>query len=250
MKSNELRLQLLDHYKRNGIDVASMPNGKGWRDRQDCHWPKPECLGGTETIPLLKDGHVLMDLLVSEEVGHRCFYNRDAKFLVSHLPQELDAEVAAMFVALYQKWVTAPRSEEEKQKISRKLKGQPRPQSTKDKIGDANRRRVWKESSKKKTSETLKGNPKLKECGKKLGALVWISLITGLISSAGNVAQHNRRQGGDGAARLKLSEEDAAYLLSIPQDQRLGWLGLQKGDPGWRHVTAQSASIASVSSSS
>ena len=104
MKSNELRLQLLDYYERNGIDVASMPNGKRWRDRQDCHWPKPECLGGTEMIPLLKDGHILMDLLVSEEVQHTCFYSPHAKVLVEHLPEDLDSEVAAMFVALYAKW--------------------------------------------------------------------------------------------------------------------------------------------------
>jgi len=104
LTSAQMLAQLLRSYERRGIDVSLMKQGQRMCDRNDAHWPTPLCLGGEREWPILKDGHILLDLLVSEEVQHLSFYAGDALKLLKMLPDELDSEVTMMFWALYKKW--------------------------------------------------------------------------------------------------------------------------------------------------
>jgi hypothetical protein len=47
----------------------------------ECHYPTPKCLGGTETVLLLKEHHAVQGVLQSEEFGHPCIYGWEKQYL-------------------------------------------------------------------------------------------------------------------------------------------------------------------------
>jgi hypothetical protein len=60
----------------------------------ECHYPAPKCLGGTETVLLLKEHHAIQGVLQSEEYDHPCIWGWEKPFL----PGE--------YVPLWQKWMS------------------------------------------------------------------------------------------------------------------------------------------------
>jgi hypothetical protein len=47
----------------------------------ECHYPAPKCLGGTETVLLLKEHHAVQGVLQSEEYQHPCIWGWERSYL-------------------------------------------------------------------------------------------------------------------------------------------------------------------------
>jgi hypothetical protein len=59
-----------------------------------CHYPKPKCLGGTETIFLLKKHHAHQGPLQSEEYNHPCIWGWEGEYLSGEI------------LEVWKKWMT------------------------------------------------------------------------------------------------------------------------------------------------
>ena len=80
----------LAYYRENDYEPGNPEDGE-W---QVCHYPVPKCLGGEETIHLLKEHHAVQGVLQSEEQNHPCVWGWER----NHLEGEL--------LALFNKWMT------------------------------------------------------------------------------------------------------------------------------------------------
>lgn len=69
------------YYLDNYIEPGNPEDGV-W---EDAHWPVPKCLGGTKTIPLLKEHHAVQGVLQSEEWNHPCIFSWERAYLTGHL---------------------------------------------------------------------------------------------------------------------------------------------------------------------
>ena len=78
----------LNYYAENYYEQGNPEDGEWER----AHYPTPKCLGGTETILLLREHHALQGILQSEEVNHPCIWGWEK----SYLPKEM--------LPLYHKW--------------------------------------------------------------------------------------------------------------------------------------------------
>lgn len=67
----------LNFYKENDLQQGNPEDGE-W---QECHFPVPKCLGGTEVVLLLKEHHAVQGVLQSEEFQHPCVWGWERKFL-------------------------------------------------------------------------------------------------------------------------------------------------------------------------
>ena len=65
------------YYAENYYEPGNPEDGE-WHD---CHYPVPECLGGTETIKLLKEHHAIQGVLQSEEFNHPCIRSWEKRYL-------------------------------------------------------------------------------------------------------------------------------------------------------------------------
>lgn len=101
ISSYELLAQFQDSNRRNGIDMSKVPTGSTFGKRQDAHFPMPEALGGTDTVPLFWEQHCLLDLVRSWELKHPYFFPGHVKWVLKTLSNELDAELADFFWNAY-----------------------------------------------------------------------------------------------------------------------------------------------------
>ena len=69
------------YYKKNHYEPGNPEDGK-W---EVCHYPVPHCLGGTETILLLKEHHAVQGVLQSEEYNHPCIWGWEGSYLEGDL---------------------------------------------------------------------------------------------------------------------------------------------------------------------
>jgi hypothetical protein len=88
MNQHEFVLGCQRYYAENYYEPGNPEDGI-W---EDCHYPVPRCLGGTETVKLLKEHHAIQGVLQSEEYQRRCFHGWE-KF---YLPDE--------YLELWEKW--------------------------------------------------------------------------------------------------------------------------------------------------
>jgi hypothetical protein len=88
MDQHEYVLGCQRYYAENYYEPGNPEDG----DWHDCHYPVPECLGGTKTVKLLKQHHAVQGVLQSEEHQHPCIYGWERKYL----PEELQP--------VYDKW--------------------------------------------------------------------------------------------------------------------------------------------------
>jgi hypothetical protein len=65
------------YYAENYYEPGNPEDGE-WHD---CHYPVPKCLGGTETVKLLKEHHAVQGVLQSEEYNIPCIWGWEANFL-------------------------------------------------------------------------------------------------------------------------------------------------------------------------
>ena len=65
------------YYSRNNIEPGDPEFGEWHR----AHYPLPRCLGGTETVWLLKQHHAIQGVIQSEELQHRCIYRWEIDLL-------------------------------------------------------------------------------------------------------------------------------------------------------------------------
>ena len=99
------------YYRENYYEQGNPEDGV-W---QECHYPVPKCLGGTETILLLEQHHAIQGVLQSEEFQHPCIFSWEKKFLEGE------------FLSLYHKWMKIraknnlnSRSKEERREAKKK----------------------------------------------------------------------------------------------------------------------------------
>jgi len=78
----------LNFYKENDLQQGNPEDGV-W---QECHFPVPKCLGGTEVVFLLEEHHAVQGVLQSEEFQHPCVWGWERKFLEGEL------------LSLFEKW--------------------------------------------------------------------------------------------------------------------------------------------------
>jgi hypothetical protein len=71
------------YYTRNNLEPGNPKHGE-WHK---AHYPYPRCLGGTEWVWLLKRHHAIQGVIQSEELGHRCIYRWELKYLPKYYLQ-------------------------------------------------------------------------------------------------------------------------------------------------------------------
>lgn len=81
MDQHEYVRGALAYYAENYYEPGNPEDGI-W---EDCHYPKPECLGGRTTIKLLKQHHAVQGVLQSEEYQHRCIWGWEVDYLSGEL---------------------------------------------------------------------------------------------------------------------------------------------------------------------
>jgi len=67
--TEEFRTRIYLYYEENGITVGD-PSVGNWENAHIV----PKCKGGTETVLLLEEHHIMHDLYQSREYNHQCFY--------------------------------------------------------------------------------------------------------------------------------------------------------------------------------
>lgn len=160
-------------YLANGVVIGDPAFGK-W---EAAHHPQPKCLGGTQTVLLLKSDHAIHNLLQSEELNHPCVYGWERDFV----PHD--------FSELAEKWITIQRSNAGKSgDPSKKAVGGA-------KVGELNRQ--------KKTNNLSKDV--LSRAASSTNSQVWKSTVDGFCSNAGAVACYNKARGWDPNARVRVS---------------------------------------------
>lgn len=99
------------YYRENYYEQGNPEDGV-W---QECHYPVPKCLGGTNTVLLLEQHHAIQGVLQSEEFQHPCLWTWEKTFLEGE------------FLSLYYKWMKIrananlnSRSKEERREAKRK----------------------------------------------------------------------------------------------------------------------------------
>jgi hypothetical protein len=90
MSQEEFVTRVLNHYKTNDI-IPGDPNEGRW---QECHFPVPRSLGGTDTVLLLRDHHAVQGVLQSEEFETLCTH-----------PSFTDCLVGTPYESLHRKWL-------------------------------------------------------------------------------------------------------------------------------------------------
>jgi hypothetical protein len=81
MDQHEYVRGAIAYYNENYYEPGNPEDGV-W---EDCHYPEPECLGGTTTIKLLKQHHAVQGVLQSEEYQHRCIWGWEVDYLSGDL---------------------------------------------------------------------------------------------------------------------------------------------------------------------
>lgn len=74
----------------------------------ECHYPKPKCLGGTETVFLLKKHHAVQGVLQSEEYQHPCIYGWEKAFLQGETLERWKKWMAVKAQAAVDYWRSVP----------------------------------------------------------------------------------------------------------------------------------------------
>jgi hypothetical protein len=78
-----------DYYFDNRLEPGNPCHG----DWESCHYPVPKCLGGSNTVLLLKEHHAIQGVLQSEECNHPCIWGWEKSYL--------EAEI----LSLWRKWM-------------------------------------------------------------------------------------------------------------------------------------------------
>ena len=65
------------YYAENGYEPGNPEDG----DWEEAHYPMPRCLGGVDTVLLLKQHHAVQGVLQSEEYQHPCIWGWEANYL-------------------------------------------------------------------------------------------------------------------------------------------------------------------------
>jgi len=191
---------------------------------EEAHYPEPECRNGTETVRLWYPDHIVHGALQTLNLQHPCMHgyrvHAEREILLTVYPEYAELyEEAYVFCQRFaakrlNEVLHAERDEfgrsvfalgslgkihEEKDELGRSsyaVKAIEKVLETYvgEKRSEANRKRA----------KTL-GKEKLQEFAAKLNSQRWKSTIDGFISTAGNVAQHNTRNGWDPKARIRIS---------------------------------------------
>ena len=86
MDQHEWVLGCQRYYAENYYEPGNPEDGE-WHD---CHYPVPDCLGGTETVKLLEQHHAVQGVLQSEEYQHPCIFGWERQYLPEQLRSTYD----------------------------------------------------------------------------------------------------------------------------------------------------------------
>jgi hypothetical protein len=183
MNQHEWVLGCQRYYAENYYEPGNFEDGV-W---EKCHYPVPKCLGGTETVYLLKDHHQVQGLLQSQEFNHRCFGFEGVKTFL-----ENSVFTTGWFDLwdIYEYYAKQQGSAMNTQKA----------RESKSKIG---------KRDKEERLARLFNHPRyLERChlgGRATGSQRWMCKITGHVSNAGALTLWQRKRGIDVTQRERLS---------------------------------------------
>jgi hypothetical protein len=190
----------LQYYSEFGI-VAGDPEEGIW---EDAHYPIPECLGGTETILLLSEHHYIQGIYQSLEFNKVCFWiGNTKKFLRDNFCtawfelSEAYEKVVSRYTKERLRLLHIP-DESGKSLHTKKLHQQKDDQGRSVHTLKAFAKVHIKKDKNGKSVEAVKA-------GEVSASQVWESTLDGFQGNAGNVARHNKANGWDPSARIKVS---------------------------------------------
>jgi len=180
------------------------------------HCPQPERYGDAGYY-LLHEHHQQQGLLQSKDVGECCFFLGHAKQWLENLTYfpddyfelwDIYDEYSKKQAGEAGKTAHSEKNEEGKSKHAIKAA------KTSHRKKDENGKSKLAVEMQKKANEVI--HARKNENGKSvlsvtnskiMNSQVWVSTVDGFMGNAGNVTQHNRRNGWDPAARVKVSDE-------------------------------------------
>ena len=164
------------------FDKRLEPGNPCHGDWESCHYPVPKCLGGSNTVLLLKEHHAIQGVLQSEECNHPCIWGWEKSYL--------EAEI----LSLWRKWMG--------------VKGRPftfdsgrKAQSLRSK---ESLRRGW-EKMVSKDPEILSNRGK--NMAKKVNSRRVRCLVTGKISTPGPLTRYQTARGIDPSLREEITND-------------------------------------------
>jgi hypothetical protein len=180
---------------------------------EDAHYPEPECRNGTETVRLWYPDHIVHGALQTFNLQHPCMHGYRV-----HAEREILLRVYPEYAELYEEAYSLCQTFAGRKGCSKagKIGGK----VTRERgvgifdpaVRQESMERVHTEiyvgekrsEAMKKRAKTI-GVEKMRSFAEKLNSQVWKSTEDGFISTAGNVAQHNTKNGWDPNARIRIS---------------------------------------------
>jgi hypothetical protein len=174
-----------DYYFDNRLEPGNPCHG----DWESCHYPIPKCLGGSNTVLLLKEHHAIQGVLQSEEYDHPCIWGWEKSYL--------EAEI----LSLWRKWM--------------KVKAQPARESWKKESPET--KSEWgRKAQSLRSTESLRRNwermvskdPEiLSNSAKKINSRRVRCLVTGKISTPGPLTLYQTARGIDPSLREEITND-------------------------------------------
>jgi hypothetical protein len=176
----------LAYYTEAGLEPGNPAHGE-WHE---CHYPEPKCLGGTDTIMLLKEHHAHQGTLQSEEYNHPCIWGWEGEYLSGEI------------LEMWQKWMTK-KLESGLDKMSQSERGQ------RGGRGNVEKNRGWY-------------NPAVIERRKRATRVAGLKQVeegTGIHGLPDNIQRENARKGG--LASAEVQQERGIGIFGLTYEDRV-----------------------------
>jgi len=202
-----------DYYFDNRLEPGNPCHG----DWESCHYPVPKCLGGSNTILLLKEHHAIQGVLQSEEYNYPCIWGWEKSYL--------EAEI----LSLWLKWMRVKgqpfksergrkaqslRSKESLRRGWEKMVKTMTPEKRKQAYEKANQTKLSKDpeffsnNARRSARQALAKNPlHFSDLAKKINSRRVRCLVTGKISTPGPLTLYQTARGIDPSLREEITND-------------------------------------------
>lgn len=214
-----------DHYFDNRLEPGNPCHG----DWESCHYPVPKCLGGSNTVLLLKEHHAIQGVLQSEECNHPCIWGWEKSYLEAEILSLWRKWMGVKAIPAIIRWKGLPREEkaelcrkgalsqtrEQKQAGGRAAMAKLPPEEKESRyLAMKKAMNSEKESkrSKKAAQTTLEKDPNYfhkmgKKMAKKINSRRVRCLVTGKISTPGPLTRYQTARGIDPSLREEITND-------------------------------------------
>jgi hypothetical protein len=217
-----------DYYFDNRLEPGNPCHG----DWESCHYPVPKCLGGSNTVLLLKEHHAIQGVLQSEECNHPCIWGWEKSYLEAEILSLWRKWMKVKAIPAIIRWKGLPREEtrehkqaggraamaklspEEKESRYLAMKKAMTPDKVKQACKKANQTKLNKDPeffsnhARRSARVTLAKNPlHFSEMAKKMNSRRVRCLVTGKISTPGPLTQYQTARGIDPSLREEITND-------------------------------------------